>query len=301
LGFDVNKKRVWQSQETLDEFSHVLDWDIISGVGSGILVKTSDGYHVDHSYEQRLGVSSTWRDDALKLLQAIDKNGDVLSLLAPIEFEEKYKNREVDIYPRPYRVQLDFRGAQGLEMKQEVARRIIEIRRRGSLEMRNFARDIVLLDESNPQEDTFTLYIIPKRGTKDRAMDHILKSVADAAHVQTKDLEILYAGDTMTDFRAGFVGGIDADVTFLLVGGSRMTPYLYGDKKGKPFAGESLAWIQHKLTHEISPGVFTFEGSLGKTRTIVIGDIAFPSTHGPETIAVWLESRREKVQKNRSF
>jgi hypothetical protein len=296
LGTDAHGKRIWQDPQTLPELSHVLDWDVIGCVGSGILVRSNDEqgvYCLDTEYHASLGGGNVWRTETMNLLKSIDRQGDMLRHMAPIEDEKNYLEGVTDVAPTPFRIQFNFAGSEGLKQKHELMDRIIDVRLRGELPLLLAARNVVFLDESKPDESTFTVYLLHKHAKKEQKLDHMMKGLSFASSVPIKDMELLIAGDTMTDLRAGIFGGGKAKATFILVGGSRMAPYIVGDKVGHEFAGESLKWFTRLLNNRRSPGVYEIKVPLRGQRTVIIGDVAFPGTYGPETILAWIESRQK--------
>jgi hypothetical protein len=84
-----------------------------------------------------------------------------------------------------------------------------------------------------------------KRLTKEGAFNHVLRRVAHATGIPTEEFTTLSAGDRMPDLRAGLFGGNRG--FFILAGGSVLTDYLVGSKRGQDFAGQSLAAIVRRL------------------------------------------------------
>jgi hydroxymethylpyrimidine pyrophosphatase-like HAD family hydrolase len=253
----------------LDEDS-LLDFDFIAGIGSGISIRHFDHYVSDEGYIHYLEVNKNWREETLEVLQKLDP--DFVNYLAPIEYPENFEKGITNVYPLPYRIQLNFSGDKGLSKKMALTKVI------------RTHTDLCVIDESRSQEEFYSIYILPKHGSKEKTLDYSM--------TQLGNYDIYIAGDTFVDLRMLACTKLERDITFLLAGGSRITPYL----QNKTYAGESLDWLKPYLKYEIQSGVYEYTHPLGGHRTLIIGDVVFPNTIGPETVLAWLEESKKKTK-----
>jgi hydroxymethylpyrimidine pyrophosphatase-like HAD family hydrolase len=253
----------------LDEDS-LPDFDVIAGIGSGICVRHSDHFVFDEHYIHYLGINKNWREETLEVLQKLDS--DFANYLAPIEYPENFDKGITNVYPLPYRIQMNFNGDEGLSKKMALTKVI------------RAHTNLCVIDESRSQEEFYSIYILPKLGSKEKTMDYSM--------TQLGNYDVYIAGDTFVDLRMLAFAQLERNITFLLAGGSRITPYL----QDTTYAGESLDWLKPYLNREIQSGVYEYTHPLGGHRTLIIGDIAFPNTLGPETVLAWLEESKKKTK-----
>jgi hypothetical protein len=287
-------------------FRHSLDRDVSAGFGSGILLRNGSGYMVDWEYDHFLnydyikgdtpGSPEPWR---LALFAAlIDVSPEFEEHLSPIDRSSNYEKGLTNVAPLKYRVQFDFRGAEGLERMRRLKRLIEEEAVKGNRLMQRVAT----VDESHPnradpEKSRYTLYLIPWGAQKERMINWLVGRSAKAAGLKTCDLRIFYAGDTLTDLRAGLYGGGDAETTFLLATGSRVAPYIL--ERQAMFGNESLDFLWSSIKRpadRLRPtgerGVYTFSLSANyfkKPNRIVIGDERYPGLTPPGSVHAFLK------------
>ncbi len=276
--------------ETIHEFKDLLDPDAISSFGVGIYLKQNSHFVEDRTFTEPSSHDSWSRDKVMILLRHLDE-GDILEYLPVLEHEGMYNQGKVDIIPLPFRIQINFPS---LELKLNAMKKIEEARTSSDPEILRIAQHIIFVDESNPDrivdgklEPRYILYLMPEWATKDKALDHIVRKIEESG---TQVTEVFYAGDTLTDVRAGVYGGHNTPGTFILVGGSRLSNYII-DPKLDTFAGESLVWLKQALEKTDKKGVYNFALEHGIKRRIVIGDEAYPGTIGSDSILADFESQ----------
>lgn len=298
-------KRAYAPLETLAEFDDQLDPDAVLGFGEGVYVAnkvgTRQAYFLDDEYErlyldpQLLDDGKPWRAIALALVERLGFEEH----LAPIDRAGAYAERLANVEPLRYRIQLDFGGELAVQKKYEILRRIkLEAKR-----MR-VSRKIEGVDESKPSDDPAqnraTLYLMPPQARKEDMLNRLLTASCRAAQLQSSDVTMLIAGDTLTDFYAGCYAGWDADVVFIVVGGSRLSKCI---EEKVNFAGVDLRRMHRGLLPTERKGFYLFDNPLmrggwikkGKKRTIVMGDAAYPGTIGAETILAYLHEHKRAL------
>lgn len=261
----------------------------------GPLIRRDGGYVLDREYEDTFAdrvCRRKWRN-ILHLVLNEDKNGDIALALADIEFSSNYLAGKTDVAPLPYRVQLDWRGRSALRTKMRVKRRLARL----------FAQhpemNVRFVDESNPAMDRYTLYIVHEAVRKEKMFERLVASILDVTYMQPSDLSVNIFGDTLTDLRQIYAGGLkfgrayDGDMVrmnFVLAGGSRLSVPIQGAITS--FGGEDLDWLHRLLEKTDRPGVYNvqIENAPRGSRQFVLCDEVFPDTVGPESIRAYFES-----------
>lgn len=306
-GRDASGRHTYVDPAQVPFFRHSLDRDVSAGFGSGILLRNGSGYMVDWDYddflnydyvagEMREGSPEPWRQALLAaLIRAFPKYRDTLS---PIEYRSNYESGITNVAPLRYRVQFNFEGADGLMRMQALQRMLAEEAASGNRLLSRVATvDESHPNRSDPERSRYTLYLIPWGAQKERMINWLVGRSARAAGLQTRDLRLFYAGDTLTDLRAGLYGGGDADVTFLLATGSRVAPYILG--RLPMFGAEPLDFLwssvkrrEDRLRPTGKKGVYTFNLSgryFKKPNRVVIGDERYPSMTPPGSVHAFLQ------------
>lgn len=286
-------------------FRHSLDRDISACFGSGIIVRNDDAYMTDWQYDNLLnydyvrgvtqeGSPEPWRQAFLAALMQIYPLA--VKHMAPMEYRSNYEKGVTNVAPLRYRIQFDFKGEEGLEHM----RKLQEIIQEGALTNRLLAR-IAMVDESNPNradpsKSKYTLYLIPHAASKERMINWLVDRCTKAARISPRDLKLFYAGDTLTDLRAGLYGGGQAETTFLLATGSRVAPYIL--ERQPMFGNETLDFLWSSSARPLDrlrptgeKGIYTFNlsGGFKKPNRIIIGDERYPGRTPPGSIAAFLE------------
>lgn len=281
-------RRIYAPIESLERFKFNHSPHAIHSVGVGIAVENDGAYHIDGVFEKKLHKDATrWRDRAFSLLPVLDPD-ESLGLtrdLPAIEFVENYHAGLADVTPLDYRIQLQHVGMDGEAWKAAVRKRLNELRM-GKGPAAATARTVRLVDESNPRLGRYVLYMVPFNGTKEKALSHVAHQLCWVHDCHISALQLCIAGDTMTDLWAGLYGANGAPGIFALAGGSRLTDYLVGDKKGQRFAGEWLASVSRRLVANSRKGFYYIQlPCMVLPRVVVILDEAFPGTTDAQSVA----------------
>lgn len=306
-GKDASGRHVYVDPAKVPFFKHSLDRDVSAGFGSGIIMRNGTGYMVDWEYDDFLNYDyvagetkerspTGWRDAVLAAL--VQVYPEFKEHLSPIEYRSNYEKGITNVAPLRYRVQFSFEGVHGLLRMQRLMQILEEARVAGN----RLLQRVMTVDESHPNRtdpglSRYTLYLIPWGAQKERMINWLVGRSAKAAGLDTKDLRLFYAGDTLTDLRAGLYGGGDSGVTFLLATGSRVAPYIL--EREPMFGSESLDFLwwsqkrpQDRLRSTGEKGVYTFNLSAQyykKPNRIIIGDERYPGMTPPGSVAAFLE------------
>ncbi len=304
---DASGRYVYIDPAKVPFFKHSLDRDVSAGFGSGIVVRNGIGCKVDWEYDNFLnydyiagemakGSPEPWRRALLAAL--LDIGLAYQQHMSPMEFRSNYEKGITNVAPLRYRVQFDFKGTEGLEHMRELQRTIQDEASRGN----RFMQRVATVDESypnrtNPELSRYTLYLIPWGAQKERMINWMVGRCAKAAGMATKDLRIFYAGDTLTDLRAGLYGGGDAETTFLLATGSRVAPYIL--ERQAMFGNESLDFLWSSIRRSADrlrptgeKGIYTFSLSANyfkKPNRIIVGDERYPGMTPPGSVYAFLK------------
>lgn len=312
-GIDQDKKRIFVPLEELPFFAHSLDWDMVAGMGSGVFPRNGQGYLLDREFDNILNYDYAgyrpavygpkqlpkleehvpWRQAALAFLA--DNWKQAHDHFSALESSENYREGKTDVEPLPYRIQLGFKGVEGLAR----LRGLKDIIRERKSAQDPIAMRMAVADESKPNDDleqaTYTLYLMPYAARKERMINHLIVRSAAAAHVPLAKLRLFYAGDTPTDLRAGLYASGGAPLTFLLATGSILGPYLlerrpYFGNESLGFLWESNQRVKRRFAKTDQKGVYTFKVSGRRwVNTIVIGDEKYPGMTPPGSVRAFLE------------
>ena len=260
MGRGENDKRIYVKQE--DFFpAQILDLPIIiSSSGAQISVLQNEGGYVNDVdfYPEGFPSPSVWRNDTLILLSSFTTP----FVLGEIELEKSYINGETEIFPADYRIQLIFSSGKELNhFSKEVHKQ----------------RGLHIINDSNPDKNMYSAYITPKNGKID-ATEYTL------SNFDASPAEVLIIGDSLPDLEAGLHvnGSCESHISFFLVGGSRLYPYLV-DKDKNTFAGVSLNTAKNIIS---SPPM---------DRRIVLSDALFKGMIGPRSIVEFLGKKDYNV------
>lgn len=292
-------------------FKHNLNWDIAASFGGGILVMNGHGYLVDTVYENHhlkfdwIGdLEKTdadpellpWRHAALAFLSSRFQKGK--DFMPNIEFYVKYMHGEANVAPLPYRIQYNFPGKEGYDAMMELRDIIRRERHAGD----PLAMRLQLVDESrldpDPEKCVYVMYLVPWYGRKENMINRFLHQSARAAERPVDSVRMFYAGDTLTDLRAGLYSGREAPTTFLLATGSRLAPYFI--ERRDRYGAEDLSFLwanptkgrhEPRLMPTKEKGVYTMTRRfpIKRTNTIVIGDERYPGATPPGSVAQFLD------------
>lgn len=158
--------------------------------------------------------------------------------------------------------------------------------------------NIRVTDDSKPSEGRFQVYLTPNRGYKARAVEESFQKLITAYNnkhkdtpITASDFDLLFAGDSWPDLKMGLLAGMSSKATFLLAGGSRLTPKNEQGVAAFPdeFAGEGMTAVNNRMTQLSQPGEYSFKPPLGTERTVIIGDERYKGTKTAETILSYLQ------------
>ncbi len=282
------------------------DADAIMSMGTGCHVRRQKGWYAENvAYRKRLGLK--WRAGVLRLLDMMNENGvdNLRQYFAPIEFEENYRLGKTDVMPLEFRIQFEFVNAEtknivkgrieaaltGLIQLSEIKGITNEMFTQIISQYGDILRNLRIVDESDPLKNKFQFYLMPRYAAKEEMIDEMLAVLTQGQMIGN----LLIAGDMPPDLLAGCFAGRALSATFLLVGGSPVSPYLTRDDPhfGMPYAGERLQWMTDELMATKRPGFEVLHRAGIPARMVVIGDIAYPGTTGPETIAAFLKDEHK--------
>lgn len=286
--------------QSLTGMKGLLDPDaIVDSTGAHIAIHQKEGgYRADQQYIEKMKMESAeWRYFSQRLIDVINAEEEVCKV-KPFEKVGAYEAGETDVYLPDFRIQVEFLD---LEKKQTFTDKVKELMHQ-SREVVSAQYDenfytqlhhLRLTDDSKPASDQYSLYLMPKFGTKQRSVEEIVKVVTEESNILREELELLIAGDGFPDLAMGLYGGLNTKATFLVVGGSRLSPALT-ESDINEFAGEELTSIKNRMVAQ-GEGVYSFKPPLHQERQIIIGDQAFPNTKAPETIIAYLDSQSNTV------
>lgn len=282
--------------QSLAGMKGLLDPDVIvDSTGAHIAIhQTEGGYQADQNYIEKMKMESAeWRNFSQRLIDVINAEKEVCKV-KPFEKVGAYEAGETDVYLPDFRMQVEFLD---LEKKQTFIAKLKELMLQSretitSQYDENFyiqLHHLRLTDDSKPASDQYSLYLMPKFGTKQRSVEEVVKVVTEESNIPREELELLIAGDGFPDLAMGLYGGLNTKATFLVVGGSRLNSALT-EPDINEFAGEGVKSIKNRMVAQ-GEGVYSFKPPLYQERQIVIGDQAFPNTKAPETIIAYLDSQ----------
>lgn len=295
--YQLAKKRGFERQEPHLGISHgrhvyippenfepegILNPDVIAGsTGTQILVKQNDNSYLnDINYEQKFGETPvSWRQRTYDVIHEFNKEKK-RAFPALFENPTKYTEGITNISTPKYRIVLTFQSND-----QKIAfRRFIKEKQGGQKTPPN----IYITDDSNPSKGLFVLCLTPKQGYKTKAVDHIIDMVCQHIAIKKQDLHVLIAGDSFGDVDMGLRAAKDTDVTFLLVGGSRLSHALTCLKKHEELFDSDFCAMKICLDARLRKGFYRFKSVLDPRRRVIVGDEAYLGQIGVESILAFL-------------
>lgn len=272
-----NGARVYRPLSMIRKYAQLTDPDAIHSVGEGIWIKRGRAYHPDLEFYVRRGVAKEgWKSDMRRLFEVVDADGAIRSDFSILEDPDSHASGLVDVQEIECRYELVAKpGVDGPAWKKFVKQRIHALRETNH-PLARIARSVHFIDESNPAKGRYQLYLVPhRRLTKEGALNHMLHQVSLASGIPTREFVTVCAGDRMPDLRAGLFGGYDAKGIFILAGGSVLTEYLVGDKRGQDFAGHPLGSIVRRLRPNSKKGWYHFHmHGMPTERVVIVADEA---------------------------
>ncbi|KND47205.1 MAG: hypothetical protein AB199_02130 [Parcubacteria bacterium C7867-004] len=304
LGKREDGSRNYIAPETIACRRSFTDPDVIMSMGTGSYSRNgrTGPYIESGSLRSHLG----WREAAYKMFALADlpSKDDPSAFLAAIESEQNYRDGKTDVFPLPYRFQFEFcdpivsleenkrRMSAVKEFIGEMADsyrwasesdRITDAQREELIgEFKPIMDSILIVDESRPSDNRLQFYMMPPEASKENLIEFELAKLAGSGTIE----HLLIAGDMPPDLRAGCLAGTATHAVFVLAGGSPLVPYLSQSSNlfGIDYGSVSLQWIRDRLRPTNREGFVEFMADNRPPRTIVLGELAYPATRGPETI-----------------
>jgi hydroxymethylpyrimidine pyrophosphatase-like HAD family hydrolase len=243
---------------------------MITSSGAKILVLQKGGGYIEDKafYESSFPSPLQWRKQIMNLLLKLQPKFQFS--FSSIEEEKHYFKYKTDVYPPDYRIQIIFPSKTKLQTFSHHIKK---------------NKGIFFVNDSNPLKNKFTGYVMPKNGKTD-AINYVINKITE----KQKKYKIIIIGDSFTDLQSAtpIDNKKNLEITFLLVGGSRLTPFLL-NKKNNDFAGTDISFIKNNLFPCKKKGFYVFVGKNKEKRKIIIADEAFPETLGPESIIEFLK------------
>lgn len=298
----VPGKRFYLAPEKIASRVPFTDPDAIMSMGTGIRYRQKGGVYVSNKdYEDRL--RPNWRPGAVRLLEIAGESLgiDIKRFFAAIEFEQNYHYGSTDVAPLENRIELLFDDTDTKNLiKNKVDSTLNGLREleqfggvvaAGLSHLSDVLHNLRIQDESDPSRGKNQFYATPLFASKEEMIDEALAVLTRGRMITN----LLIAGDMPPDLRAGCFAGRALSTTFLLVGGSPLSPYLTRDSGvfGHSYAGESMRWLTGALTETRRPGFERLHRAGVPSRLFVIGDVAYPGLTGPETIAAFLKDEHK--------
>lgn len=249
------------------------------------LLQKGGGYASDQDYLDLSGMKD-WYWSTRRALVELDGDLKISNALASIEDERNYASGVADVIPLKFRIQLDFLGRTAFDDMMDIRKRITS-----SMVLFGMPRNVLLVDESNPAKERFTLYLVPRYAPKGRSVDRMIRKAVGFQSMPLSEITFDAAGDTFTDMSMlSALPGVKGS-RFLLSGGSRLAShYTMGhDLFGTPFASVRTRAICRRLTATRIPGVYDFSMPGQPPRTFVNGDIRYPGLVGSESVRAFME------------
>lgn len=265
-------------------FRHTLNSDVIYSLGEHTYVRCGTAYR-----KVPIHADESWRRKMIEILKFFNAEKH----LAAIEYEENYEQGITDVFPLPFRIQLEFSGDFAFEELRRARTMLLGYRNMlyDKVIPEDYApgidfeplKHMAMVDESKPDHQMFVRYLMLRHSPKHRAAHRIINELSAASGVPLEDVRIFAADDSLTGLRMLLVGG-DLDMTFVLPNGSPLAPHLTGSKKDESFAGVSLKSISRRLTPANERGVYYFALPGRRPRKVVIADEAYPDCIAPESL-----------------
>jgi hypothetical protein len=256
----------------------ILDPDVIAGsTGTQIIVKQQiTGYMKDTWYEEQFFEgSAAWRARILGLVQEFNNNSQ-RAYPAQYDYEDNYLNGITNIYPPKFRIVLYFQSAEHKNAFRSFLKHYYT--------SPSSKPNIHITDDSNPKKGKFVLCLMPRNASKRKAVDRVIDQVCVNAGVQRADLNVLIAGDSLPDLDMGLRSGKGTNVTFLLVGGSRLSHALTCLKNHSEVFDDQFCELKACMNARKTKGYYAFEHQQYQQRQIIVGDEAYNGKRAVETI-----------------
>lgn len=272
----------------------LLDPDIIAGTtGTRIFFHKADGgYCEDMMFRNKHITSALFKRITHTMISHINK-AETIARTTLLEHESNFHKGLTNVFPPDFQVQLDFKN---LPHKIEFLWQLHVIKEQFSLfrfipQSEIVLKELSYVDNSDPDKNYYSIFLVPNGG-KLHAIDYLYSKLEHCMGEGHHTMHSLTAGDSWADLQMGLYGGtqINKQSHLLIVGGSRLTPYLIHSSKYDFYAGEPLKPIKQNMIPIEHKGFFRFP-LLGHEKILIIGDLAYPGTRGPETILAFLSEK----------
>jgi hydroxymethylpyrimidine pyrophosphatase-like HAD family hydrolase len=256
-----------EDPSTLPHFTGLIDIDIIiSAFGGEVFIKQmSGGYETDQVYMQNVPYeSATWHSFAKDLLISTASKCEVLFL--------------------EHRVQLFFSN---IKERDKFAHTFTQLQHQTPTPTLSVAR---IFDESDEHRipPVFSIMLTQQYADKESAVNRTIEVLKNT---DISNIHTIIAGDGAPDIPMGLRSAESTDVTFIIPGGARVTPYLLHNT-APSFLQEEYSSIKNNLILQNHKGWYRYAPN---HRIVIIGDEAFPDTVGPETLLAWLKTSSLKL------
>ncbi len=253
--------------------------------------------------ESQLG-PTLWKTAILEFLTV--HRASALRFRPDIEFGELYEKGEANSPPQIGRLQLSGKGREAFEEFCALDALIAEqCHKDNRLALRINPTSEDKVDLNNPENTSYTKYLLPWHGVKQKMFNWLIKHMAAAAGLSMRDLLVLYAGDTITDLLTSLWGGGSARVVALIARNSRLTQAIlerwqyYGmHYMGDLWANPAKGRYEDRLQPTNHKGIYRVFHKIrgGRCNYVVLGDVRYgdQTTTAPGSVDLFL---REFVPK----
>ncbi len=331
LALGNDGKRVEAFADEVGDFAGLYDADgMASATGSKIFLRQQPGgYQEDKNFTEKMKEDSkNFRQKTMGILNGIDPEHSLFTV-SPVDYSGNFDQGITDVESPDFRIQLNFQSQAGearpdttgateqavdssaeqkksdLQRKLETEKRIRNLLENPDVDskVKSFVRNLKITDDSNPDKGRYSLYLTPLHGSKERAVDTILKQLSEKLGVGFKDFDLFIAGDSWPDVAMGLYAGRSAKVDFFVAAGSRLTNLLpeqpLTEETIREFAGERLPLLSRFFGRDEGvitfkrPSKLDFEGNrVNRERTVFIGDKMFPdSSSAPQSVRQFIETK----------
>jgi len=308
-------------------FTGCVNHHITGSLGGGIGVRHGNAYLIDREYERLLIYDHV--EDAKRATLASEFEGgpyahgaaalkqelgpvpwriamfefllqyfpEAFEFMPAIEHIERYREGKANAAPQIARLQLVGQGSAALRIFQALLTTINRERYRGNrLACRIVYTSEDKVDPVNPENSTYTLYLMPKHGVKKQLFNWPLRRMAKAAGWSVQDVLMFYAGDTATDLLTALWGGLNGRVIALVVSRARIAQALrerwqyYGlQYLGNLWANPAKGRMEDRLQPTAHKGVYRVYHKVSREcNYLVMGDERYPNETAPGSVYCFL-------------
>lgn len=292
--FDLSKRYVGRVKShdllTSVKYLHLTDPPAIASLGCGVYLRNGDHYLADEEYRNSLG-GKAWYPRTLALAKRLLGTEVVEAALAPHESVGKFETGEANVLPLDFRIELLFKGKEGLALCGELRQGLQKVRSglfKDEPELAELAYNIEVSDESSPSRELYRRYLTPTLAPKECMLNQLVNGASEVNHLRRQDISIIVIDDSLTGLKAGCLGGHhEAGVVHFIPCGSELGRHIHNREDA--FADVSIEWL-HRSFVRIDKGRYSFTpGMEYSKRTIVFGDEAYSGLTAPESVLACVE------------